>query len=766
MHHFSKLVLFILLYNCNVSVAEVIVRMEIQQGAVIDNVDIKLYDGEAPVTVTNFLNYVNDGDYDQSFIHRNVPGFVVQGGGFIFDPTLNDGTFSNDPLINNYPGGLQPVPTAPPIVNEFSRSNTRGTISMAKQAGDPDSATSQWFINLADNSASLDIDNGGYTVFGDVLGNGMAVIDTIASQPIFNRTNIHTAFGELPLIDFLSDPIVASNLVRINQVREIFTITPDIDFATVTPGSSLQTDLVITNTGSDALVLGGIADINPVTDPFSIVDAGCANSTIQPGNQCSLTVIFSPNTEGAFSDDFNIEIISHGISYKVTLTGKAATYSITPNINYGTVTTGSKVQPEVTIINTGTEELVLGGIGDIDPVAAPFSILDGGCANSIIQPGDQCSFMVLFSPQAEGDYTDTFNVEIVSHGVSQEVTLEGTGGPAKDEPDIVVSFSSIDFGIVDVLESVSALPYSIAPYVQNNGSLDLTISSIDVSGQDAAEIEVSGNCINVGVVPPGGYCNLRIDFLPLTPGDKSAEVVINTNDPDENPFIIPIRGKAAGEEDGVPASIEDAGPNSGDGNSDCVLDSKQSNVATLLDSYGHYVTYLMDEGYRFSGMTALRESDMAELPLDVGLGSGIFDFTVQNITPGLNLGIGIILPPNVVPSAYYMYGPSQDNPSPHWYKFDFDGETGAVIFNNVTFSDGNCGTFSRNVLFISHKDGGRGDSDGMLNGQIKVTGGMPVAIVVDNGSGSISLLFLLPLFLHLLIIRVYKPGIRSSVLRS
>ena len=92
---------------------------------------------------------------------------------------------------------------------------------MAKRAGDPDSATSQWFINLVDNSASLDVDNGGYTVFGDVLNSGMSVIDAIAGHPIYDSTYIHSAFAELPLIDFLSDPIVAGNLVRINQVSEI-----------------------------------------------------------------------------------------------------------------------------------------------------------------------------------------------------------------------------------------------------------------------------------------------------------------------------------------------------------------------------------------------------------------------------------------------------------------------------------------------------------------------------------------------------------------
>ena len=196
--------------------SDVIVDVEIQQDAAIDRVYLRLFDEITPATVTNFLNYVNGttlngGSYDGSFVHRsadNIGGdFVIQGGGFTFDPLVGDGTFSYNAVDDAYPGGLQEVTTDPPIVNEFSLSNVRGTIAMAKLSGDPDSATSQWFINLADNSAILDGQNGGFTVFGEVISDGMTVIDGIAAQPVFDRTDIHPAFGELPLINYTADPI-------------------------------------------------------------------------------------------------------------------------------------------------------------------------------------------------------------------------------------------------------------------------------------------------------------------------------------------------------------------------------------------------------------------------------------------------------------------------------------------------------------------------------------------------------------------------------
>jgi peptidyl-prolyl cis-trans isomerase A (cyclophilin A) len=166
------------------------------------NIDIELLDSVAPRTVANFMKYVNDGDFTNSFIHRSVPGFVIQGGGFTF--------------VN---GEVADVPTDPPVTNEFSRSNLRGTIAMAKLGGDPNSATSQWFFNLANNSASLDSQNGGFTVFGQVIGSGMNVVDAIAALPVWNAG---TAFTELPLIGFSGiGNIRQENLVLIERIAPV-----------------------------------------------------------------------------------------------------------------------------------------------------------------------------------------------------------------------------------------------------------------------------------------------------------------------------------------------------------------------------------------------------------------------------------------------------------------------------------------------------------------------------------------------------------------
>lgn len=130
----------------------------------LGEVHIELFEAQAPVSARNFLEYVDSGFYDGVIFHRVIPGFVVQAGGF----DQRYGTKA----------------TRAPIVNESQNGakNLRGTLSMARTLS-PNSATSQFFINLQDN-AQLDATPGqpGYAVFGRVV-EGMKIVETMAQQP-------------------------------------------------------------------------------------------------------------------------------------------------------------------------------------------------------------------------------------------------------------------------------------------------------------------------------------------------------------------------------------------------------------------------------------------------------------------------------------------------------------------------------------------------------------------------------------------------------
>lgn len=157
------------------------VIMKTSQG----DITIELFKEESPITVENFKQYVKNGFYNNTVFHRVIDGFMIQGGGF----TVN----------GNQKSTLQP------IINEADNeiSNERGTIAMARTTN-PNSATSQFFINLVDNS-NLDYSSRdpGYAVFGKVIS-GMDVVDNIAKT----ETSIRNSMSDWPVEDIIIKEVI------------------------------------------------------------------------------------------------------------------------------------------------------------------------------------------------------------------------------------------------------------------------------------------------------------------------------------------------------------------------------------------------------------------------------------------------------------------------------------------------------------------------------------------------------------------------------
>lgn len=128
------------------------------------SITLRLFRDKAPISVENFLAYVDEGFYNGTIFHRVIPDFMVQGGGMLPDMSEKE---TKDPIVNESKNRLH---------------NTRGTVALAR-TNDPDSATSQFFINVR-NNLRLDWAPGrdGYTVFGEVI-DGMKIVDYIVTAP-------------------------------------------------------------------------------------------------------------------------------------------------------------------------------------------------------------------------------------------------------------------------------------------------------------------------------------------------------------------------------------------------------------------------------------------------------------------------------------------------------------------------------------------------------------------------------------------------------
>lgn len=245
----------------NPLVTGTVVRFTTNSAAPNDKVFVELFDQAGPgrtrttpLTTANFLAYANAGRYQNTILHRSVPGFIVQAGGFT-QPTAPSGQAGGSPTT---------IATYAPVTNEPGNSNIRGTIAMAKVGGDPNSATDQWFFNLADNRANLDSQNGGFTAFGQVLGTGMSVVDSLAAVPFYGAADFYNngALTDLPLRN-IPKPIPNPFVIQPSQFVAFPTIVPvkELIYTATTSSSSLV---------STAIGVDGILRLTPVVNAVGI----------------------------------------------------------------------------------------------------------------------------------------------------------------------------------------------------------------------------------------------------------------------------------------------------------------------------------------------------------------------------------------------------------------------------------------------------------------------------------------------------------------
>jgi cyclophilin family peptidyl-prolyl cis-trans isomerase len=281
-----KDLLLIFTLTAPVTANATIVEMETNKG----NIFIQLFDTIAPKTVANFLTYVNSGAYNNSFFHRSVSKFIIQGGGY----TLG----TNDQPVT--------IPTNAPVVNEFGKSNLAGTIAMAKLSNSPDSATDEWFFNLANNSTNLDHQNGGFTVFGQVIGNSMQVIKAIAALKVVNACGSSSCdFSNLPMVT-TGQGYNNKTLVMVNKVS-VISLQAFTDEKTV-PLTSISTVFTPPSIG----VVHGITLTNTQPNAVNVTLIKNATTLMMVSVQANSTLNIPWQSGMAFTaaDSFKIDLPS------------------------------------------------------------------------------------------------------------------------------------------------------------------------------------------------------------------------------------------------------------------------------------------------------------------------------------------------------------------------------------------------------------------------------------------------------------------------
>jgi VCBS repeat-containing protein len=345
---------------------------------------------DMPVTTANFLTYVVNNRYDGTFMHRLVKGFVLQGGGYSFDGT-----------------NVSTVPAFAPIANEYTAAhpNALGTISMARTT-DLNSATSQFFFNLVDNSAGLP----NYAVFGQVI-QGWDKITAIAALPVYNAG---APFDTLPLQNYPgSGPVAVANMVVLNSV-DVLAIANADSFG-VGKAATLSGSLVANDSDLDDTVFT-IAKVNGQT-------AGVGQALILPSG-AKLTV----NADGTFSYDPNHAFDSLGTGQGVT---DSFTYTLANgSLAYGTATVSIGVSGSgsggPTVLGTVGDDSLVGTAGDdvIDGLAGADAMrgFGGNDTYYVDRQGD-----VVFEAVDGGTDTVIASSSFYLYANIENLTLSGNG---------------------------------------------------------------------------------------------------------------------------------------------------------------------------------------------------------------------------------------------------------------------------------------------------------------------------------------------------
>lgn len=473
--------------------------------ATTGNIDLRLTDAATPKTVTNFLNYITTARFDGTVIHRSVPGFVLQGGNFRFvSADANSGQMANTDTDAQVPNEFTTA-----IRDGQNRVNTRGTLSMAKLSppsqggppnGGPDSATNQFFINLADNSSNLDLQNGGFTTFASVTS-GMDVADAIAAIPRFNASTYfqNGALDNLPLASFTTTPLVSANLITLSSAS---ILTPGITFTatssnpafvvasisnytlTLTPqGGTGSAVVAVTATDREGATLQvPITVVSPPTATLSVP------ASTPEGGSASVTIVnpIDPRTNTPSSLRYSYDFDNDG-TFEVTSTASTSQSIPTALLADGPISRTVRVR--VTDVGGFSSDVMANyaatNVAPTATITAPTVVPTGRSVTLTGSANDPSAADVAAGFSFAWSVTRVSNGQVVAQGLGADFSF--TPDQAGDYTATLTATDKDSFASSAATVSITAVPSPTARLVLPNGGVDEGTTGATVSLTDLAD---------------------------------------------------------------------------------------------------------------------------------------------------------------------------------------------------------------------------------------------------------------------------------------
>ncbi len=457
------------------------------------NIDVALTDQQTPLTVANFLAYINTGSYSANVIHRSMPGFVIQGGGY-WVPGHDQ---------------LQPVGTMPPVLNEPGISNVRGTIAMAKQATSSNSATSQWFINLADNSANLDSQNGGFTVFGNVIGNTMTVADAIGAVPTYDASG--PQFLNDP--DFTNLPLTEPHLDTNYFIQTSIAVIPGMTFtasaangplvAVTVSGKSLVLTPARTSGSTTVTVTASALDGGQLTASFGVTVAPAPATVTLAGLAATFSGAALPVTVATNPAGLEVAVTYSGSATVPTNAGTYAVLAVVTDPNHTGSTSGTLViapAPATVDLANLTQAFTNApcpATVTTSPAGLGLTVLYNGSATAPTGVGTYTVAATVSNPNYTGSASGTLSITpdfasyLMLHFTAQQLGNPAVTGPAANPAgDGMPNLLKYALGLDPTMEDAAAG----TPVVSTTGGM-LTLTYVCPPGITDVTyvVEVSGD---------------------------------------------------------------------------------------------------------------------------------------------------------------------------------------------------------------------------------------------------------------------------------
>ena len=284
-----------------------VISIKINSSSIQNTFSVELFDDPTnkdylltQETVDNFLYYVNSNAYDNSIIHRSVKDFVIQGGGFVYkNGTINE------------------LETKPPVINEPGNSNLVWTISMAKVSGQENSATSQWFINLTDNTF-LDSQNGGFTVFGRLFDDGISLVNEMSSTNIYDGTVINGAFSTLPLWQYEGGNPTEKDYLIVEEIKVIGIKVADLNSSYVADSKGFASIIGSSPVTITSYEIGTETTLDSIKDYDGNLHAG--DNLEETASSYKYQGMLDVNGDGVFEAIFTNKVSKRWVTAKVDST--------------------------------------------------------------------------------------------------------------------------------------------------------------------------------------------------------------------------------------------------------------------------------------------------------------------------------------------------------------------------------------------------------------------------------------------------------------